>query len=464
MAGLAAGWRLAQTGQWRVTVVERAPVIGGLCGTFRHGEFSLDYGPHKCFSLMPDVLSELRALMGDELLRHEKKHSIYLFGRYLDYPLKLTELLTSMGPRHLLAAGGAALAARLRGLTGSRRTESYEDYVVSRFGWHVYRLVFEPLADKVWGDPQTLSADIARSRIPSTGFADVVGRLLKLKPETSQTNATYFYYPRAGFGRIPSRMAEEITRHGGTMLTSASPAAVHHERSAVTGVTVDRHGQRTTLPCDLLISTIPFDVLGRLMQQHRQELALDELLQAADLLQYRHLLLVYVVVEADLLTEDHWIFYPERSTAFGRICEQKQLSRAMVPAGTTVICCDMVDAPTGERWQSSDAALGARCIADLQAVGVLNGHRVRETFVKRAERFYPRYDLTYRDTLSRLYARLKRYSNVLSTGRIGLYNYNNSDHCVDMAMQIEEGLSAGRSAPEIMELLEQRVREYRIVD
>lgn len=464
VGGLAAGWRLALTGAWDVTVVERADVIGGLCGTFRYDDMWLDYGPHKCFSTMPDVLEALLTLMGQELLKHEKKHSFYLFGRYLKYPLQLTQLLASMGLHNVVASGASALSERLRALAGSRHVESYEDYLVSRFGRHLYSLVFEPLADKVWGDPATLSADIARTRIPSMSFLDVLLRMLNLKQETALTDVTYFYYPKSGFGRIPGRMAEEILAHDGRILTSTVPLAVHHEGFRVTGVTIERRGERTSLPCDLLISSVPFDTLGTLLNAHQRGRDLEALLRAACRLQYRHLILVYVVVGADQLIDDHWIFYPDRSQVFGRIFEQKRLSRAMIPDGKTVICCDIVDDEEGDRWRSTDAELGERCVADLRATGILNGEPVLDTFVKRSRRFYPRYDLTYRDTLYQLYAFLKQYANLLSTGRIGLYNYNNSDHCLDMAMRIEEGLSAGCSAAEIMAQLETRVDTYRIVD
>jgi protoporphyrinogen oxidase len=445
-------------------VVERAASIGGLCATFRHNDMRLDYGPHKCFSVMPDVLEELRTLMGPELLRHEKKHRIYLFNRYLKYPLEIRELLTSMGLRHIVASGASALAERLRLLAGACQGSSYEAYLTARFGRHLYELVFEPLADKVWGDPATLSEDIARTRIPSSSFFDVLLRVLKLKEETSMTDATHFYYPKAGFGRIPERMAEELIAHGGTVLTAALPVAIRHEQFRITGVAIEHDGQWTTLPCDLLISTIPFDVLGGLLETHRSEPNLVAMHEAANRLQYRHLILVYVVVSCDQLTDDHWIFYPDREQIFGRIFEQKQLSRTMVPDGKTVICCDIVADEAGDRWCLTDAQLGERCVRDLRASGIINGQRVLETFVKRSRRFYPRYDLAYRDTLSRLYTSMKRYDNLLSTGRIGLYNYNNSDHCLDMAMRIEEGLTAAHSTAQIMEELEEWVMTYRIVD
>ena len=464
VAGLAAAWRLAQTGQWDVTVIEQAPTVGGVCATFQHDDLQLDYGPHKCFSVVPEVLDTLRTLMGAELLEHEKRSQIYLFGQYLQYPLRLPQLLRAMGWSQALTCAASAAAAGLRPAPSCPQSESYEQYLTTRFGRHLYHAVFKPLAEKVWGDPSTLSADLARTRLSSASFFDVLARLVRLKPTTASTDAATFYYPRRGFGRIPARMAEETHRAGGVVRTSTVPVAIHHTEAAMTGVTVESPAGRETLPCEVLISTIPLDRLGSLLQGSGDTPALDALVQAAARLQYRHLLLVYVVVECEALTTAHWIFFPDRARVFGRVSEQKQFSPAMIPPGRTVLCCDLADDERGPRWTASDEALGARCVEDLRAVGLLGAQRVRETFVKRVRRFYPRYDLAYRETLSELYRCLRQYTNLVTCGRIGFYNYNNSDHCLDMALWIERGLSAGADGPEIMAQLEARVTQYRIVD
>ena len=77
VAGLAAGYYLARGG-WPVTVVERGPVVGGLCGSFQSHGFTLDHGPHKLYSVVPGILDEIRTLLGDRLIEHTKKNRIRL--------------------------------------------------------------------------------------------------------------------------------------------------------------------------------------------------------------------------------------------------------------------------------------------------------------------------------------------------------------------------------------------------
>jgi protoporphyrinogen oxidase len=463
VAGLAAGWMLARTGRYQVTVLERAPVTGGMCGTFSHDNFLLDYGPHKSYSAIPGIMDELTALMGDEFIRHEKRNSIYLFESFLNYPLSMLQLAGRMGPKNLVACGFSTMGAITKGFFNGHEPASYEDYVVARFGGKLYELVFEPLAGKIWGDPATLSADIAKTRIPSTSIIDVAARMLGLKKENALTDAKYFYYPRDGFGRIPARMAEEIKKHNGRIVTGTNIRKATRRGHHIESVTHANNGHEEQLPCDLLISSIPLDGLVNLLDSADTQ-ELQEAAVAARRLQYRGVILVYLVLNRPQVTEEHWIFFPGREFVFGRIFEQKNLSEAMGPNGQTVICCDFTDAENGPLWKLDDAALAKKCTTDLAKAGIIEPGWVVETFVKRFPKFYPRYDLNYRQTIGTLYESLKRFDNLLPTGRVGFYNYNNSDHCVDMAKFITENLLVEKSTDEIWTALEQRVADYRIVD
>ncbi len=55
VGGLAAGYFLARTGKYQVTVLEKENVVGGLCASFEHNGFVLDYGAHKLYSVIPGI-------------------------------------------------------------------------------------------------------------------------------------------------------------------------------------------------------------------------------------------------------------------------------------------------------------------------------------------------------------------------------------------------------------------------
>jgi hypothetical protein len=105
-----------------------------------------------------------------------------------------------------------------------------------------------------------------------------------------------------------------------------------------------------------------------------------------------------------------------------------------------------------------------RCLEALVEAGLTTPDRGRGGFVRRFRRFYPMYTIDYRERLGRIYGRLRDADNLVLTGRLGMFNYNNSDHCLDMGRFIAEGLAQGGRPEEIWSGLETRVQSYRIID
>jgi protoporphyrinogen oxidase len=458
VAGLSAGYYLARDG-WPVTVVERAPVLGGLCGSFRAGDFTLDHGPHKLYSVVPGILDEIRALLGGRLIEHTKRNRIRLLGRYMDYPLRLGNLLPLLGPVRAARLGLGYAGAIARGLVDRSEPRSYEDYILRRFGRGVYELVFEPLASKVWGDPRQLSSELARARIPSGGAAELILRLLKLKENTQDVDAPFFYYPRGGFGVWPERLAEETRAAGGVIVTSATPVALEREGGRVRAVTVQADGGTTRLPCETLVSSIPIHALAGLLHPGDAQVA-----EEARRLRLRDLALVFLIVKRDRLLDDHWIFFPERQYPFNRLFEQKAMDPAMGPPGRTALCCDLTCDEGDPTWGAPDADLVQRCFRSLVESGLVGEDELEGGFVRRFRSFYPMYTVDYRQRLGAVYDRLRAAENLVPTGRLGMFNYNNSDHCLDMGRFIAAGMRDALTPREIWSGLEERVRSYRIID
>jgi protoporphyrinogen oxidase len=458
VAGLAAGYYLARGG-WPVTVVERGPALGGLCGSFQSHGFTLDHGPHKLYSVVPGILDEIRGLLGDRLLEHTKRNRVRLLGRFMDYPLSMGNLLPLLGPVRAAGLGLSYAAAAAGGLVDGSEPRSYEDYVVRRFGRGVYELVFEPLARKVWGDPALLSADLARARIPSGGAAELILRLLKLKETTENQDAPFFYYPRGGFGVFPARLAEEIARAGGQVLTSTTPVRLERDGARVRAVEVQHDGAVRRLECETVVSSIPLQSLSGLLFPGDAAAA-----EEASRLRLRDLALVFLILRQERLTADHWIFFPERRYPFNRMFEQKSMDPGLGPADRTAVCCDLTCDAGDEVWSAPDDELARRCFDALVESGLTGPDRLEAGFVRRFRSFYPMYTIDYRERLGRVYERVRAADNLVSTGRLGMFNYNNSDHCLDMGRFIASELGEGRTPRQVWSGLEERVQTYRIID
>lgn len=460
VGGLAAGYFLARTGKYHVTVLEKAPVIAGLCGTFELDGFHLDYGAHKLYSVIPGILDEVQSLMGERLIELPKKNRLFLRGHLVDYPLRLGNLAKVLGIGTFLKLGFGYGIEILKGLFDRSEPDSYEQYIVRRFGRPTYELVFEPLAEKVWGDPTTLHPEMARTRVPASGGLEVALKLLGLKKETAETNAEFFFYPRKGFGDWPLALAEKIEEYGGEILTNADITELEQVDKKITAVKASVNGEKLTYPCDYVVSSIPLPVMGRLALGSED----TEFNRAVQGLQFRHLILVYIFINRDLVMDDQWVFFPQKDVVFSRLFEQKQMNPDLGPKGRTVITADFTAAEDSELWGASDDVLANKVIDGLVQTGFVSANEISGHHVIKRRNFYPRYDQEYAEKMTLVSNKLQKIGNLLTTGRIGMYNYNNSDHCADMGRFIAEHLAAGEAPPVIWEKLERRVADYIIVD
>src|ERR1700686_2228008 len=102
-AGLGAAYRLARRGKLNVTVLERGGAVGGNAGSFALCGMKVDYGSHRLHpSCAPEILSDLRRMLGDELQERPRHGRIRMRGRWVHFPLKPADLASHL-PASFLA-------------------------------------------------------------------------------------------------------------------------------------------------------------------------------------------------------------------------------------------------------------------------------------------------------------------------------------------------------------------------
>ena len=91
--------------------------------------------------------------------------------------------------------------------------------------------------------------------------------------------------------------------------------------------------------------------------------------------------------------------------------------------------------------QASDAAM-----ADLAKLGLVEKGTARPIDMHKLKYAYPIYDLTYKENLDTLKRTAKQVKNLHTTGRQGLYRYNNMDHSIAMGRRIAKTIAKGADA------------------
>src|SRR5580658_6378440 len=93
-SGCGAAYQLVKTGIARVTVLEQQDRVGGNAGSFEIDGVHCDLGSHRLHPVaLPEIMDDLRLLLGNDLLYQTRHGSILLQGRWIHFPLKPLDLL-----------------------------------------------------------------------------------------------------------------------------------------------------------------------------------------------------------------------------------------------------------------------------------------------------------------------------------------------------------------------------------
>src|SRR3989344_5160425 len=225
VAGLAAAWKLSESG-FDVTVVEKMDHIGGLAATFKWKNYELDLGPHKFYTILPGILEIFKKLIGKDLLSHPKTSKIRLFNQYLDYPVKIVDLLKKVGPWRAFRFGMDYGLAQLK----NSQPANSEDYLRSKYGNYAFKNIFLPLSEKIWGHPSQLDVSLAETRVPAPTILEMITGIFFGTKGQKHVSADIFYYPRHGLGQMSKKILDRSEKHGAKLLLSTEPVLVNANR------------------------------------------------------------------------------------------------------------------------------------------------------------------------------------------------------------------------------------------
>jgi protoporphyrinogen oxidase len=436
--GLAAAWQLCQLGE-KPIVVEREPLVGGLCATHERDGWRFDLGGHRFVSSDVTLSRWLEQLLGDELLIGERRSVVLHRGRRFHYPLEALDLVRNLGLRENARALGGWAVARARTRLFPREEESFEDWVASRFGRPLYDTFFGPYTRKLWGlSPDLISADWAQERISLLDLRDVLLRLAGARRTPVRTYARRYRYPRLGMGQLYRAMADEVLARGGEIRAGTRVVRLETSGERVKAVVVEGAGGAEPIPVGELLSTVPLPELLRMLHPNPP----TAIAAAARRLRFRALAFVNLMLARADFSESTWMYVASGDLTMSRIQEPKRRSRWMAPRGRTSLMlevpCDVGDAT----WGASDDELRARMITELGVLG-FRVDDVLSSFVVRVAHGYPVYHLGYERDRQALLAEVARFANVRTAGRQGLFRYVFMDAAMQMGMKAAMQMVAG---------------------
>ncbi len=429
-AGVGAAFQLAKQGYSQVTVLERHTVVGGNAGSFELAGMMVDFGSHRLHpACEPEVFQDIQLLLGPDLLNRPRHGRIRLQGRWVHFPLKPQDLLLKLPVPFAIGVIQDLFQKTFRRRNQNEQKETFATILEAGLGTTICRDFYFPYARKLWGvEPEELAVTQAKRRVGASSLGKMIRKVASAVPGFKPPGAGRFYYPRKGFGQITEAMYHEAEKKGVTFLFGAQVQSLRRNEKVIQQVCFEQEGKTKSLDCDQVWSTLPITAILRGLDPSLHA----DVQQAIQGLEYRAMLLVYLVLEQEQFTEFDAHYFPESEIRISRLSEPKNYS-LNGPAGLTVLCAELPCSQSDEVWNMDDQALGELVRQALEAAGLPGNVPLKEVFVRRLPHAYPIYRQGYEEKFHTLDTSLDDFANLLSFGRQGLFAHDNTHHALFMA-------------------------------
>ena len=433
-AGLTAAYELSKRDGVHVEVFEASGQVGGLCRTLSLWGQKVDLGPHRFFSKDPRVNALWHEAAAGRCAGVDRLTRIYYGGKFYNYPLKMGNVLRSLG---IVEAARCALSYLAMQVTPVGDDATFEGWVTRRFGWRLYEKFFKAYSEKLWGIPcSELDADFAAQRIKKFSMFEAAKAMVLENRGRHATLIDRFDYPLDGAGQVYEAMRQGVEARGGSVRLNTLVRRVVVDDGRAVMVELE-NGE--TVGCDHVVSTMP---ITRLVDGLAD--APTSVRDMAGQLRFRNTVLVYLLLDGTALFPDNWIYVHDRRVRCGRITNFRNWVPGLYgDAKQTVVAMEYWCNDGDVLWHEDDASLASLAERELLTVGVTAGAMIAGSHVERLAWSYPVYFKGYRNALGSVEAYLRGIKNLSAIGRYGTYKYNNQDHSMLMGLLAAQNIADG---------------------
>ena len=422
--GLGAAYRLNELGYENWILYEKSDHIGGHATSHVDDKgFVWDEGVHVIFSHYPYFDRMIEEALGDEVHERVRESWIVTGDNWVPYPYQNNLRYAPKDVQVKCLVGAAKVAAQNNGNAGN-----FRDWILATFGEGIAEAFMFPYNSKVWTTPlERMSKSWIAERVPVLDFKRLLENVLYERDDVAWGPNSKFKFPLHGgtgqiYKQIARRFPDRVTP--GKQLVEVDPAKRHVSFADGTG---DHY--------DVLISTIPLDLLVQMMRP-----AQPELTDAAQLLEHNNLLVIGLGLERTIETSKSWVYFADTDLPFYRATYFSHYSPFNVPDGDNHRYSSMMCEASIRNGQSFDPEhMISQAMIGLVRAGILDKSD-DQRLISRYHRYVPySYPIPTldRDRALQVIQPALLAQQVYSRGRFGAWRYEigNMDHSVMMGVE-----------------------------
>ena len=244
LAGLAAAYRLA--GKDKIILIEKEPELGGMASSYRIDGYHIEKYYHHIFASDKELISLIEEL-GLRLEWLKGTTGYYFDGKI--YPMNTPlEILAALPLMDVIRLTWLVLKAKSIKDRTPFDNITAKEWIIDTAGESVYNNFFLPLLQSKFGDnKEKVSAAWLLGRVQIRSNRGAKGERLG--------------YMRGGFAALIEKMAQYFRNKGG-IIKQGNVSHIDIAGDSIRGVVVEG----TLIECDRVISTVPPDVLEKIME------------------------------------------------------------------------------------------------------------------------------------------------------------------------------------------------------
>jgi protoporphyrinogen oxidase len=407
-------------------VIEREGAVGGLARSFNYASgATFDIGPHRFHTDDPEVQRFIEETLGDNLIIIDRNSQLFLFDRYVPWPIALQNII-ALPPTMLLRMALDMVWPK------KAKSESFEDYIIEKYGKTLYKVFFKPYTEKFlnytcanlhkdWASAGINRATIDK-QVKTSSLMDLVKSVL-----FSKNPDTKFIYPRTGgIGIFPEKLASEVKNQDGRVILSSQISEFITKGRKISSVVTDSGEE---IKADFVFWS---GSLGSLCKTGKAPGSVPRM-------SYISTIVFNYLVSGRIEQDFQWCYFGDGKMEMNRATIPRNFNPNLVPPGKDSMCIEMVSSENSEVWNDPSRL---DCVIEtfLLRTGLLKSlDCVDEYHVEGIRETYPMYTLNYHRKLRGMFRWVSEtWDNLTLLGRTGRFWYNNMDHSIAASLKVAE--------------------------
>ena len=423
LAGLSAAYHLKSG----YALFEKEPDLGGMARSLNKDGYIFDYDGHLLHFRKEYTFNLVSELLNGNLAPHKRNSWIYSKDIFTRYPFQANFYGL---PKQIVKdclIGLIKAKIPLRGERGeSEGNGNFENWIVKTFGKGVAEHFMLPYNRKFWTvEPKELTCEWLDGFVPVPDLEDTVTGAISDNTKPYGYNSRFWYPVKGGISELAKEFSDRIRN-------------AHVNKKAVT---IDQHRREVVFEDAAikkfrnLVTTIPLPELSRLLVDMPANVK-----QAFSMLRWTSIFVLNLGIKSDVLSERHWVYYPEEDLIFYRIGSPTSFSMDVAPEHKASV---YIEIAYSDAKQVDRNEIMPRVISDLKKCGVIADESDVEVCLPMDIKYgYAIYDKNRKNSVKVIKDYLEKFG-IYTIGRYGSWRYMSME---DVILEGKEIASAFRAS------------------